>query len=136
MNSLSTDTREVLTCFLNMNLLFLVLLPVPRRLIPQCTCSVTPAGAVRIYKHSWCTSASRLSDLPSPRTSPHRKTHSLPRKTRLTQIQDAGRFFYQGCRQDRGSCQLIISAQCLHQDSWKFVRVNQLRDHLKSLNGS
>lgn len=83
MNSLSTDTREVLTCFLYMNLLFLVLLPVPQCLIPRCTCSVTPAGAVGIYKHSWCFSASKLSDLPSPRTSPQptEKTHSLPQNT-------------------------------------------------------
>lgn len=85
-------TREALTCFLNMNLLFLVLLlpvpPVSPLLIPLCTCSVAPAGAVGIHKHSWCASVLKPSDAPSPRASPHQRGGwELSKIPHITQIQ-------------------------------------------------
>lgn len=82
-----------------MNLLFLS----PWRLIPACTCSVTPAGAAGICKHSWCVSASECSHLTSPR-------HCSPRMPRITQIHTPGR--------RRGTCswcRLIRGAQCFCQ---------------------
>lgn len=98
-----------MTCFLNMNLLFLS----PRRLIPPCTCSVTPAGAARICKHSWCVSASERSHLTSPR-----RSSPSPRMPRITQIHGPG-----GGRGTCSWCRLIRGAQCFCQTfCWKSYR--------------
>lgn len=92
-----------------MNLLFLS----PRRLIPPCTCSVTPAGAARICKHSWCVSASERSHLTSPR-----RSSSSPRMPRITQIHVPG-----GGRGTCSWCRLIRGAQCFCQTfCWKSYR--------------
>lgn len=99
-----------MTCFLNMNLLFLS----PWRLIPPpCTCSVTPAGAAGICKHSWCVSALEPSHLTSPR-----RHSSNPRMPRITQIQGPGH----GPGTD-SRCRLIRGSQCFCQTvCWKGCR--------------
>lgn len=92
-----------------MNLLFLS----PRRLIPPCTCSVTPAGAAGICKHSWCVSAPERSHLTSAR-----RSSSSPRMPRITEIHGPGRG-----RGARSWCRLIRSAQCFCQTfCWKSYR--------------
>lgn len=98
-----------MTCFLNMNLLFLS----PWRLIPPCTCSVTPAGAAGICKHSWCVSASERSHLTSPR-------RSSPRMPRITRIHKPGhrRSACCWCRLIRGAqgfCQTVCWKSCRNE---------------------